>query len=431
MVSRFKAFLIAVLIFDLILPFQVLAGAATASSVAIMPVTSDKNSTEGQLAVELSYALSRELGAKVNIIAPDVLLQSNKTSNLPGLSKEYLDLYKRLAAARNKYSLAGDADAAIAALDALGVEILQNQNFNRETSKIYESVSLSKAWIFFQKKDTDSAAHIIHTILAAKADHSIDTLGYPSSFRNFIKKQSVSQNSEVGYVTIQTKPSAVDVFFNGFYAGNSSNQMTVPVGKVHIALASGNRKTIHKEIQVTNGQSQNLRATLGWQRDKSNDFKSIPEDPLQQISYSAATNQGVHANKIVFIGIKGDANGYQVFAKVFDQQFHQPLAVIQYPKKITDIRSEAPKLQQYISSKIKPYLLNPANQLWKEDYDKQINLDDRVALRPREPITRKPAFWVAVGTAVIGGTVLGLVLSQHGSSSSDGSGSVKIDLGGF
>lgn len=430
--AQVKSILIAALIFNLVLPAPVFAAVGSAPSVTILPVVSDKASVEGQFAMELAYALSRDLGTSVNMIAPDVLNQSNKTLNITELSGEYLELYKKFAAARNKYTLGGQAGQAIEGLEMLAGEILKNVEFNREFSKLYESIQLSKALIYFQDQKTEKASQTIRDILAVKSSHTIDSLGYPGNFRKFLTRETKKQGSDTAILKIVSRPSAVDVFVNGIYSGNSSNPITVPSGALQLSFATGGRKTVHKQLTISAGENRVVRAALAWKNDKNKTtLSSYSGDQFEQLSLSSAVNQGIHADKVVFLGVQHDLKGYQVFAKVYDQKFHQPLATIKYPKIVQNIRTESSKLKEYISAKIRPHLSNPANHLWKGDYDTQIRLDDRIALRPREPLYRKPGFWAAVGTVVIGGTILGIALSQGGSSSSGGDGSVVVDLGGF
>lgn len=430
--SRVKQCLITFLVVHLMFPAPVLGAVSKSVSVALMPIVTDKTSIEGQFALELAYSLSRDLGTTVNMITPDVLLQSNKTSNIPELSNGYLELYKRFAAARNKFSLGGQVEKAIEALDNLASEIVRSPELNRESAKLYESIQLSKAWIFYQAKQTERASQTIQSILSIKAGHDIDTLGYPAKFRKFITREKQNVSDAGAVLNITTRPSAVDVIVNGIYSGNSSMPIAVPAGDLHLSLATGGRKTVQKDLRLSSGEKRSIKASLSWKNDKRQSaINSYSNDPLADLSLSSAVNQGIHADKVVFLGVQKVLGGFQVFAKVYDQKFHQPLATIKYPKTIRNVKSESQKLKQFLSSKLRPYLSTPANQLWKGDYDHQINLDDRIALRPRKPLYRKPAFWAAVGTVVIGGTILGIALSQGGSGSGGGDGSVAIDLGGF
>lgn len=55
-------------------------------------------------------------------------------------------------------------------------------------------------------------------------------------------------------------------------------------------------------------------------------------------------------------------------------------------------------------------------------------------LKKKKPFYRRPAFWVGVGVAVVGGTVGGILASRHGDGhggSSSGDGSVEVGLDGF
>lgn len=430
--SRVKHCLITFLVAHLMFPAPVLGAVSKSVSVALLPVVTDKSSIEGQFAMELAYALSRDLGTTVNMITPDVLTQSNKTSNIPELSSGYLGLYKRFAAARNKFSLSGQVEEAIVALDDLASEIIKSPELNRESAKLYESIQLSKAWIYYQDNQTEKASQTIQSILSIKSGHGVDTLGYPAKFRKFITREKQNLPDASAILNITTRPSAVDVIVNGIYSGNSSMPISVPAGEVHISLATGGRKTVQRDLKLSPGEKRSIKATLSWKNDKSQStMTSYSEDPFADLSLSSAVNQGIHADKVVFLGVQKAANGFQVFAKVYDQKFHQALATIKYPKTIRNVKTESLKLKQFISTKLRPYLSTPANQLWKGDYDHQINLDDRIALRPREPLYRKPSFWAAVGTVVVGGTILGIALSQGGSGSRGGDGSVAIDLGGF
>ncbi len=432
MMSRVKHCLITFLVVHLMFPAPVIGAVSKTVSVALLPVVSDKTSIEGQLAMELAYSLSRDLGTTVNMITPDVLTQSNKTSNIPELSSGYLDLYKRFAAARNKFSLGGHVEQAIEALENLASEIIRSPELNRESAKLYESIQLSKAWIYYQDNQTERASQTIQSILSIKAGHDIDTLGYPAKFRKFITREKQNVSGDSAFLNITSRPSAVDVIVNGIYSGNSSMPISVPAGELHLSLATGGRKTVQKDLRLAPGEKRSIKATLPWKNDESQaPMISYSDNPFADLSLSSAVNQGIHADKIVFLGVQKASNGFQVFAKVYDQKFHQALATIKYPKTIRNVKTESHKLKQFISSKLRPYLSTPANQLWKGDYDQKINLDDRIALRPREPLYRKKAFWAAVGTVVVGGTILGIALSQGGTGSGGGDGSVAIDLGGF
>ncbi len=415
---------------NFIFPSSLFAAVLEPRSAVILPIIEDKNSVESQFTVELAQSLARDLGAKVNMVNASVLKQTNKGVNTGVLSEDYLSLYKNLSAARGKYTLAGNASEAITALDTVAGEITHHTDYNRELSKLYETTQLTKAWILYQTGKRSESGAVIRTIAAVKAEGKIETLGYPAGFKKFIIKESQKQNS--ASLFIESNPKSVDVFVNGIFAGDSSQTILLPAGDYNLSLAATGRRTVNKSLKLADGASKHLKTNLAWvKRGDTSPPVIVSQDPFEQLSLSSALNQGVHADKIVFLSVKPFKNGYQVAAKVFDQNYHQPLATLKYPRLVRNIQTEAANLKAYLAKNITLYLEKPANELWKGDFDQSIKLDDRVALRPREPLYRKPGFWVAVGGVVIGGTVLGLVLANGGTTSSGGTGSVSVDLGGF
>lgn len=433
MMLQVRTILSGFIIFSLIFPSTIFAASsAKPRSAVILPVVDGDGTIENQFAKELAYSLSHDLDAGVNVIDSGLLKQANKPTNTKALSSGYLAYYQKLSQGRNKYSLASDASGAVLALDALGTEILNDPDFNRELSRLYESVQLSKSWILFQSGQKDQATTTIQAIAEVKPDGAFDTVGYVSSFRKFIKETSKTKNEKTSALSFATKPKSVDVFIDGVFVGDSSQQIRVAPGKHNTFLAANGRRTIHKLVTATSGESKTIQASLSWIKgSKNNNRIVLPSDPFERLSLSTALNQGIHADKIVFLNVQKSGDGFQIAARVYDQNFHQPLATLQYPKVVRNIRSESERLHRYFVDKLKPHLFKPANHLWKGDYDDNLKLDDRIAMRPGKPIYRKPAFWAVVGTVVVGGVVLGMTLANGESSSGGGSGSVVVDVSGF
>jgi len=400
-------------------------------SIAIFPVVTSKNSTEGQIAIELAQALSKDLQGKFNIIEQKVVSQVNQKNPTAKLTDEYHSYYKKLNVSKEKYTLNGNAKEALVDLNQLSKEILNANNFNQQLSLIYESVELSKAWIYYKSGQKDLSAEIIKKIKFAKSNHTIDTIGFPTAYRKFINESVRASNQNLAKININTTPRSVDVFINGIYAGDSATPLSVPAGENLLILSSHNRKS-HKEIlRLAENESKTINKNLKWLKAvKKSSSPDLPHDPLEQISLTSALNNGVSANKVVLLNVMKSGSGYTATARVYDQEFHQALETITYPKNILNLKNDSVKAHTFFRDRINKYLKLPANQLWKGDFNKTVVLDDRIAMRPSKPIYKKPAFWAVLGGVVVTGVVLGLTLTNHGSSSS-GTGSVVVDISGF
>lgn len=422
-----------ILILNLSFPATVFAATrGDRQSAVILPIVEGGAGVGAQFANELSNALARDLGATVNTIDLKIINQANKGIDTKSLAVGYQSFFKRLSNAKNRYSLDGDSKAAIQELEQLSQDLLVRADFNMEVAKIFESAQLSKAWIQFQIGKKQSSADTIAKIAAVKATHKINTDGYPGAFGKFITKTVQERHFDDSTLEIDAKPRSVDVFINGIYAGDSSTPIQVPAGKSIVHLSSPGRRTVAKTVNLATGETKVLKSALAWSRKGGQSVgEDLPQDPFEQLSLSTAVNQGIHADKVVFLSVRDVNGGYQVAARVYDQNYHQPLATIQYPKTIRDIRKSSASVHRFLDEKLTPYLSKPANKLWKGDFDQKIILDDRIASRPREPIYRKPAFWAVVGGVVVSGVVLGLALSSGGSSSAGGDGSVVVDISGF
>lgn len=419
-----------ILIAILITPQSLLASTTNSAKVAFVAQKTE-DSENDVISSEMAKALAHEFSGTSKIINPSILKQKEIAYSDSVNQGEFVSIYQRLVDAKNKYSLEGNNDAALEGLDSLSTTILNHKGFNRELSKIYESLLVSKAWIHFQSREQNEAKKILQGLSTLKQERKVDCLGFPRQFTTFC--QGIKGNeTDTARLQFETTPKSVDVFLNGIYAGNSSDVLYAPQGTYLWHASSQGRRTLSRKIHAKEGlNTQSVK--LSWMKKSKQHVSNTAqnsENTLQRLAMTDVMNSGINADKVVLIKTIDQGEKNLILLQVFDQNFSQPLKEISYS--ISDPSKQSSQALHYFSRKISSLIDQPANRLWKGDFDRNIKIDERIVHRSAKPLYRKPVFWGVLGAVVVTGVVLGVTLSAGGGGqSTPAQGSVSIDLGGF
>lgn len=427
----------AILIGFLLFPPQAFAASENPifkPTVVFVPVN-ESNEELNAINGEFIASLRQKLKSDFNVLDSDVVKQIIKTMpETDFASSEQLHAYNLIQQGIEAYTIHQDLEKADKILQDAEDYIIANVPPTKGSSELVISSMLTRAWMNHRENKQELAQDIIQAILALSSE-KIETKGFSKDFQKFFSEiQSNDGSEKTGTLHIQTMPQAVDVFIDGVFIGASPVTKNLAAEKHALSFSAGGRQSKRQTVLIKPDKEKNLNTKISWNYADSNKHKVASWEDVDTKSKLALSSQiasATEAHRTVFFNVNKVGSGYELSAKVFDNEFNQALKTIYYQKKITNLKKESNQAIDFFAAKLRPYLQKDSIKLWKGDYDPDLMLDQRIASRPQKPLYKKPAFWGVVGGVVITGIVLGLTLSGSGGSGSGGTGSVSVDFGDF
>jgi len=422
-----------------IFPVSVFASGTDKNSargtVAFVPFTAASSNTQ-EINKEFSIALRNKLKSQFNILdvgSTEQILKTSLPKKIDGselaISPEDEKIISLIHDGRDAYNLNHDTSLALKKLDECIGDIKTRSEPSKKSSDLLLSALTNKAWILAHEGETEEAAQIIKSIYAFSPNAELSLRSFPSSFSNLVKKQKMPVFDSS--LDVHSHPESVEVIVNGVYVGDSPLKIDLPSGSYDVVLSSAGRKSFRKQVVLGESQQQTITAKLGWGQNSQKTSGQVASASLNRAAYFSKISAATGAEKTVLFEFIPSGNGFIPQLVVYDSKHNQVLRPIRY-KKTVNIRAAANDIVTYFADKLNPYLSNDAASLYKKDFDAPI-LDQDLAERPKQPVYKKPAFLAAIGAAVIGGTVLGIVLanSSNHAAAGSGSGGIGISLPGM
>jgi len=409
---------------------------AQKSTVAFVPLGNAAEPETLAINKEVAIALRNQLKSTFNILEIQNTQQILKSTVPAKASQDKYPSNPQAAQAislirdgRDAYNLNRNTQAALQKLDD-GIAYIKNQvEPSRKSSELLLSALTNKAWILYREGRSQEAVAIITAIYLVSPKVEINLKGYPTTFRAFTQTRGQAPSGAAS-LNIGTNPNSVEVLINGIYVGASPLTIHLPAGAYELALSAPGRKPYRKKVTLKAAGAQTLTASLGWGKNKAQKNEAdllAASGSVNKLAYLSQIGAATHADKAVLFDFIPSGNGYIPQVIVYDSKYNQALKPILY-KKVANLRSSAGEIVNHFANKLGPYLSNDAAKLYQKDFDKTLILDQRLANRPQQSLFKKPGFLAALGAAVIGGTVLAIVLANGSSSASSGSGSGGIGI---
>ena len=422
-----------------IFPVSVFASAgnknSTKGTVAFVPFSGASTAAQ-EINKEFSIALRNKLKSQFNILdvgSTEQILKTSLPKKIDGsefaISPEDEKIISLIHDGRDAYNLNHDTSLALKKLDECIGDIKNKAELSQKSSDLLLSTLTNKAWILAHEGKTEEASQILKSIYSVSPNAELSLRSFPSSFKNFARKQKMPVLDSS--LDVRSNPQSVQVLINAIYVGDSPLKIDLPSGSYDVVLSSAGRKAFRKQVVLGESQQQTITAKLGWGQNPQKTSGQVASASLNRAAYFSKISAATGAEKTVLFEFIPSGNGFIPQLVVYDSKHNQVLRPIRY-KKTVNIRAAANDIVTYFADKLNPYLSNDAASLYKKDFDAPI-LDQDLADRPKQPLYKRPAFLAAIGAAIIGGTVLGIVLANglNHAAAGSGSGGIGITLPGM
>jgi hypothetical protein len=328
-------------------------------------------------------------------------------------------------------------------------ETPQGENAAHTGDKRVEALLVKALILKAMHHRKDEVLRTFEQALAIHPKLQTSDLDFPPSYQTLFAKAKADVLSQPsGDLDISSTPPAAQVSLNGVSYGTTPLAIrTLPAGVYTLHIQTNRYLPEERKIEVRAGESTSAHIPLAFKRNGLEKPDAASSSLVlhgtldsRETSLLALLKEAVEKGKIlatdkaVILGRRAGATSAAAASwtlRILDVAHaasHRPLsasAEILGKGARLNWKALEPKLSQTLAE---PLLANPHKFV-------DPRTGDLVVLsHTKKPLYRRPAFWVGVGLAVVGGTVGGILASQgdeSGASASAGQGGVGVGLGGF
>ncbi len=270
-----------------------------------------------------------------------------------------------------------------------------------------------------QARKSFEAALVIHPALALSAQE------YPPSLVSLFEEVKKSRaGAPAGVLSVKSSPQAAEVFLNGISRGVTPLTISaLPAGGYSLAVKADRYIPLERNVTVAAGKTLSLDEKLIWdKKGKERTGHANTDDPSIELRQGLQIADALKAEKVILIDADAKDSAVQVRARAVDRALRAGQRAVAIKKLAQDTRNEQlAEMVAALADQIDANITSdPAKQL------DPLGEGDPVLLGKRkQPLTRKPLFWAAVGTAAVGAIVGGILAAMSGG---DSTGSVRVNF---
>ena len=276
-----------------------------------------------------------------------------------------------------------------------------------EQGHLLRNAYATLALIRLAQKDEEAARQTLKQLFRLDPKYSFDEKLFPPSFMNLAHGER-----EVGTakLRVESHPKVAEVFLNGIYRGVTPLTITaLPAGRYALRIAANNYQPFSQEVDLASDQTSTIRRELPW-NPKLEGRKPQVDTAVDQVEEGLRIADLLKVDKVVWV-----EGGELVMVKAVDRKYRAGHIPLEQP---------ASEFSELVSDLKKQLRINLAKNPLK--YVSPVGMGDPALLTGRDRGDRKPLLWGAIGTAVVGGIVGGIVAASG--SSEPATGSVALDF---
>lgn len=434
LIKNGKAKFLAALVTALILMPPQLLAAAKRPTVILVPVGPSGDSSQGDRSRVLTQ-LRNKLKKNFNFLSLESVTQLKKYSASPADPKLAQALHLMNDSLETYNTFKSDAETTIFAMDTVIDFIKANVAPSAQASDLMVSAIMTKAWLLFEKRKKNEAKNTILEFAKIAPHSQVELDYYPPRFRRFFKQSVKDVTPGTATLTLRSTPTAVDVFIDHIFVGQTPITLSLPQSKYQVGFAAAGRRTVTKSVNLKGKNSKTLTTRLAWNGGRSAKTNTSPENwnGLKQSTkmvFAAQISRAANADKSIFFSWVKKGNGLVPQATVYDARYGQMMKPISFPRGVTDLKSSGSEVSAYFAKKLKPVLNDASVTYWSNKIDKQMIVDHRVASKGKKPLYKKPWFW-AVAVGLVATTTTTAILLSNSASSSKETGGVTVSFDGL
>lgn len=392
-------------------------------TVAVCPANDgDMDDASRELSDAIASALRIATDHKIidPEVAAKVLSYSSESATHDGASQEAAGMVARAKELSFAFKYR-EADAEL----ARAVSSLKGAPPNHETGPVLLDAYVTRAVVAKSRGDDAGAREAARDALALYPMLTLADSEYPPSLVSiFENEKKLLSSTPGGSLSASSDPATADVYLNGIKIGVTPIAVeSLPAGSYALELGANKYGYISRDVKIDAGRSTEIKEKLRWAGGgKGGETRNNVA--------SAAVRDGVRiaealkADRVIIVDVSAAKGGApSVTARTIDRA----LKAGQRPVVIKKLTPDAKNIQ------LAEMVSALANQL---DADLLSNPDKKIDPvgegapvllgKNKEPITRKPAFWVAVGTVAAGAIAGGVLAAMSGGGASDGN--VKVQF---
>ncbi|MFH1830247.1 MAG: PEGA domain-containing protein [Pseudomonadota bacterium] len=306
------------------------------------------------------------------------------------------------------------------------ISMLEGAKLDEETGPLLVDAYISKALIAKSKGSIADVKQALGKALLVNPLLDLKDNDYPPSLVALFEELKAGVVSEhTGAIKIKSKPEGADVFLNGIRQGVTPLRLNdLPQGSYSLLISANKYESDKREVELLADKELMVKARLKWI--KNNEPKvdlESDEGASNAISKGLELSNVLKVDRVILVDADAKAQGVlMISARTVDRKMQAGLKPIVLPDvsleyKHNRIAELAGELADQLDADV---LSDPARTI------DPIGQGDPVLLAKRKkPLMRRPLFWGAIGVAVAGAIVGGIVAAMSGSSKT---GTVKVSF---
>jgi hypothetical protein len=267
-------------------------------------------------------------------------------------------------------------------------------------------------------KDDETLHRSLERVVILSPSHELDRSSYPPSIVKLYNEKRVRiQENGVGEIEVNTSPQVAEVFINGIECGVTPLKLhDLPTGRYAIMIKTNKYQSVMKTIDLAPGDEESISVQLKWDGKESTQVGN-------EIEHAIEIAELLKADRSVILSAHEEKNGdISARARVADRHYRAAFRPIiaRY-----DTSNEEEVLAQF-NDQIKEFLLQDLTDDPASFLDPDGVADPILLGKQKKKLYTHPIFWGAMGTAVVGAVVGGILAATGGGGSGDGEGSIRV-----
>lgn len=421
-----QRFLAGGLLLVLIVPQTLHAsvGAQRQPSIAFVPVI-DGNLDERSKTLASDVAFSVGLSSNSHIVNSDLTAKVLKYyQNRGNVISPLQDVEKLIAAAKSDYFNV-DFTKARKKIDGALKSLREDGQSLSTTGPAIVDSNLVLALIAKAQNDTATVRSAMREVLRIHPAHTLSETDFAPSVIKLFEEEKLPLNTKPrGGLHISTNPDAADIYINGFLAGSTPLDLSLPEDRYQIKINENRYGEIVREVSVAAGKNIKLREKLKWINGQQPADSLILKDALAQLKEGLRIAGILHVDKVVLVNADAKDAHADATLKVIDAALKAG-----FPEIALEIPGEnTPRLLGSISKSVIRQLRTDVVSNPKKNIDPQGFVDSSALGKKKSKLTSNPWFWIILGSVAAAGLGCGLAFGLEGGSSSPSAGSLRVDF---
>ena len=286
-----------------------------------------------------------------------------------------------------------------------------------EKGQLLFDALMTKALIVRALKDEAALQGVLAEAAKINSAKKLDRRTYPPSVvKSFEKARHKVSEHGTGSIKVTTRPGVAEVYLNGIMSGVTPLEIKdLPVGYYALMIKTNKYRSITKRVSVKSGRTKRISERLDWTGNSSAGGAGV--NGRNEIDEALRVATVMKADRAVLISASTTSNGGGVArARLVDRRYKAAYRPIVVHYGASDKATSLAEFAEEISGMLKRDLATDPASL----SDPGGTADPILLGKGKNRIISSPILWGAVGAAVVGGVIGGVLAATGGGSSKTG-----------